>query len=81
MTLPTIPLDVLENAARRADAYLMQYGLVASWSLHVFGLRFVAEYGSDKIEKTLDWRQIGQAKLPGELIHATERYALSGLSS
>lgn len=81
MTIPMIPIDILEQAARRCDAYLTQYGLIATWQIHVFGLRLVAEYGADKVEKTIYWNDLSQARLPAELIHDAEKHALSGLSN
>ena len=81
MPTPSIPIDVIEQAARRCDDYLLCYGLIAKWELHALGLRLIAEYGSDKVEKTLSWSDLSKSKYPGEDIHNAEKQALAGLSN
>ena len=81
MTIPTIPIDVLESAARRTDAYLTDYGVISSWSMGACGMHFGATHGGSEISILVPWSEITQAYLPGELLHKTERAALAGLST
>lgn len=81
MTIPTIPVDVLESAARRTDAYMTDYGVVSTWAMHPMGLRFEAHSGADVISRLVPWCELAQARLPGELLRQTEKAALAGLSN
>jgi hypothetical protein len=78
---PYIPLDILEGAARRTDAYMTDFGIVSTWAMHPIGLRFEAQSGADCISRLVAWSDLAAARLPGELLHNAEKAALAGLSN
>ncbi|ATG47625.1 hypothetical protein CEW89_08585 [Celeribacter ethanolicus] len=77
----SIPVDVLEGAARRIDSYMTDYGVVSTWEIHTLGLRFEAHSGANRTSLLVAWSDLASARLPGELIHNTEKAALAGLST
>lgn len=76
-----IPIVALQKAGTRCDEYQLDYGVSAQWSITRWGLTLEAQYGRDKVERSIDWTELSDANDPEQAIKDIEKAALAGLSS
>lgn len=77
----SIPIEVLQDAARRCDGYQTEYGVFLTWDVHMFGLRLIATHGGDKLSRTIELKHLAQSKVPHLILRSAEEQVLRGLSS
>lgn len=73
-----VDIKQLIEIGKRLNHYLIAHGVIADWSINENGLEFTAQYGADKVSKTLYWSDIDNFSND---VRAIENQALRGLSS
>jgi len=72
-------VELLMEASKRCDGYLVQYGLDVKWELSPIGFKLTAQWGADKFERFVGYKEFFQANF--DILQKTEAAALAGLSS
>lgn len=80
MTAPSIPIDVLEQAALRVDALAQDYGIDLFWQITHDGLTLYGDAERAACVTTLSWSELAHARYVGELFVDAEHKMLAELA-